>query len=386
MSRGPGRDELVTRCGRTQALMEAMGLDLLLATTEPEVRYLTGFRTPFWQSPTRPWFVLLPLRGAPHAVIPAIGEVCMERCYTASIRSWPSPAPEDEGVTLLAATINELVSGRCRVGLAMGPETHLRMPLGDFATLKALLPGVIWRDATRIWRQLRMVKSEREIACIREAGQRTCDAFEALGAYLEPGLSEIEIFRRMRIEALQAGVDDVPYLVGGAGRGGYGDIISLPTSRPVGTGDVLVLDVGATFDGYHCDFDRNFAVGQPDAAVSEAYRQVHEALDAGLEAVRPGASCADLHRVMSTVLRGRGGGRDAGNVGRLGHGIGMQLTEWPSITDTDDTVLEVGMVLALEPGLVFSGDRAMVHEENIVVRDQGAELLTRRAPPVIPVI
>ncbi|MEZ5825719.1 MAG: M24 family metallopeptidase [Geminicoccaceae bacterium] len=74
------------------------------------------------------------------------------------------------------------------------------------------------------------------------------------------GLAEREVFRMMRIEALSAGLDDVPYLVGGAGPNGYGDM-SPPTDRPLDEGDVLILDIGATVEGYFCDFDRNFAIG-----------------------------------------------------------------------------------------------------------------------------
>ena len=74
------------------------------------------------------------------------------------------------------------------------------------------------------------------------------------------------------------------------------------------------------------------------------------------------------------------------DVGRLGHGLGMQLTEWPSNMPGDDTPLEPGMVLTLEPGMTFAPGKLMVHEENIVIREGGAEWLTRRAPPEMPVI
>ena len=80
------------------------------------------------------------------------------------------------------------------------------------------------------------------------------------------------------------------------------------------------------------------------------------------------------------------GGAAGHTVGRLGHGIGMQLTEWPSHTQTDHTVLQPGMVLTLEPGLQIAPGKMMVHEENIVIRETGAELLTRRAPAELPII
>ena len=70
----------------------------------------------------------------------------------------------------------------------------------------------------------------------------------------------------------------------------------------------------------------------------------------------------------------------------MGHGLGMQVTEWPSHTDSDHTVIEENMVLTLEPGLVWAPGKAMVHEENLVVRATGAELLSRRAAPELPII
>jgi Xaa-Pro aminopeptidase len=87
---------------------------------------------------------------------------------------------------------------------------------------------------------------------------------------------------------------------------------------------------------------------------------------------------------MTAVLEA--GGSAGNNVGRLGHGLGLQLTEWPSNRPGDDTPLVPGMVLTIEPGMEFAPGRMMVHEENIVITEDSCELLTRRAPPEMPVI
>lgn len=382
--RGFPAAEFEARTGRAQAMMGEAGFDALLLTTEPEVRYFTGYLTQFWQSPTRPWFLIVPAAGKPVAVIPTIGAECMARTWIDEIRTWPAPRPADEGVALLAETLCEFAGAAARVGLPQGPETHLRMPLGDYQRLLGLLPGAEFADAGDLVRRLRMVKSEAEIAKIAHICELVSDVFEGLPDRLHEGMSEIEIFRAFRIACLEHGADDVPYLVGGAGRDGYGDIISPPSERRVGPGDVLMLDAGAVFDGYYCDFDRNYAFGHASDDVRAAYDAVYEATDAGFAAARPGASCAELYRAMNEVLARAGA---LGNeVGRLGHGLGMQLTEWPSHTPDDDTVLEPGMVLTLEPGMTFAPGRVMVHEENIVIRESGAEYLTRRAPDSLPVI
>ena len=80
------------------------------------------------------------------------------------------------------------------------------------------------------------------------------------------------------------------------------------------------------------------------------------------------------------------GGAQGNDVGRMGHGLGAQLTEWPSISETDQTVLEIGMVITLEPGMTYDNDKQMVHEENILVTEDGARMLSRRAPAHLPVI
>ena len=382
--RGFPAAEFESRTARAQARMAEAGVGALLLTTEPELRYFTGYLSQFWQSPTRPWFLVLPAAGKPIAVIPAIGAECMGRTWVDDIRTWSSPRPEDEGVTLLAQTLHEVAGEAPRIGVSRGPETHLRMPLADYEHLLVLLPGVSTVDSTPILRDLRMVKSEAEIAKIAHVCGLASDVFEALPGLLHEGMSDFEIFRCFKIACLERGVDDVSYLVGGAGPGGYGDIISPPSGRKVARGDVLILDTGCTFDGYFCDFDRNYAFGEADADVRTAYEVVWTATEAGFTAARPGARCRDVYRAMQDVMTAAGAA-DA-DVGRLGHGLGMQLTEWPSNTASDETVLEAGMVITLEPGMGFAPGRVMVHEENIVIRDGGAEYLTRRAAPTLPII
>jgi Xaa-Pro aminopeptidase len=133
--RGFDRSEIEARVARAQARMAEHGLAALLLTTEPEVRYFTGYLTRFWESPTRPWFLLIPASGAPIAVIPSIGAELMGQTWISDIRTWRAPDLEDDGVSLLAETIREIVPEGETVGLPDGHETHLRMPLADYARL-----------------------------------------------------------------------------------------------------------------------------------------------------------------------------------------------------------------------------------------------------------
>ncbi|MDC0659570.1 Xaa-Pro peptidase family protein [Leisingera sp. SS27] len=382
--RGFPEAEFAARTEKAQALMAAQGLDGLLLLTEPEVRYFSGFHTLFWQSPTRPWFLFVPPAGKPIAIIPEIGADLMRRTWIKDIRTWSAPAPQDDGISLLTELLEPIAGRGGTIGLMKGHETSLRMPLGDYERLIAGLPGLKVADATPIVRGLRMVKSAAEIEKLRHIcgiGSRT---FAQVPQIAHAGQPFEDLFRAFRREALAQGADDVPYLVGGAYQGGYSDVISPPTTRPLQAGDIVMLDTGATWDGYFCDFDRNFAIGRADDLSRRAYDVLWRATEAGIAAAKPGATCRDLFRAMQSVIAEMDD--QGGDVGRLGHGLGMQLTEWPSHAAFDETVIEENMVLTLEPSLGYGDGRIMVHEENIVVRADGAELLTVRAAPELPVI
>lgn len=374
--------EFHERLARAQVLMTQAGLDALLITTEAEFRYFTGFLSQFWQSPTRPWFLLVPSTGRPTAVVPGIGYPPVAETWIEDIRSWTSPQPEDEGVSLLTATMQEILGDRSRVGVPMGPETTLRMPLADYNRLCGNLPGYTFHDATDIVKSLRMVKSEAEIEKIAHVCRIASDVFDLIPGIAAAGQPLIETFRAVKIELLKRGADDVPYLVGAAAPRGYDNVISPPGNRPLTKGDVLMIDTGTVYDGYFCDFDRNYAIGSADRASAHAYSTLFEATNAALDIARPGATSGDLFRAMQKIIVGNG--YACGNVGRLGHGLGMHLTEWPSHTNTDETVLLPGMVLTLEPSLDINPGQGMVHEENFVLRENGPQLLSRRAPEQLP--
>jgi len=383
-ARGFPRAEYEARVERGRKLMSEHRLDALFVTSEQHVRYFTGFDSQFWASPTRPWFVIVPREGAVIAVIPEIGAAGMARTWVEDIRTWPAPVPEDDGVSLLCDAFGSLPRRFGRIGAELGPEMVLRMPAAEFLRIGDLIVPWAFADGTAVLRRLRGIKSPAEIDKIRHVCRLTSEAFLALPEKLSAGMTEREACREMRIEVLRRGADSSPYMMGVAGPGGYDNIVMGPSDRRIDPGDVLIIDTGTTFDGYFCDFDRNFGFGAPTDDAGRAHEAVWRATEAGIEAARPGATTTDLWRAMARVLD------DAGslgsNVGRLGHGLGMQLTEWPSNRPGDDTPLVPGMVLTIEPGMEFAPGRMMVHEENIAITEDGCELLTIRAGRELPVV
>ena len=382
--RGFTTAEFEQRTASAQKIMARLGLGALLLTTEPEVRYFTGFDTIFWLSPTRPWFVVIPVKGAPIAVIPEIGEPSMSQTWVSDIRTWLAPQPEDDGISLLADTLREVLPAGGVLGIPMGHETHIRVPAADFNKLRTLLDTVQIADGTEVIRSLRMVKSEAEITKIARICSIASSAFEDLPTYIKTGDTERQAFAKFKIDLLRKGADDVPYLVGSSGPNGFTDVINRPSDRVIDDGDLLLLDTGSLFDGYSCDFDRNFAFGHASGEAKTAYDLAFRATEAGLRFARPGITASELWAAMAKVLED--GGCSGHQIGRMGHGLGMQVTEWPSHMPSDNTLIQAGMVLTLEPGFAFANGKMMLHEENIVIHEDGAELLSRRAAPELPII
>ncbi len=380
-SRGFPESEFRTRLAGAQRAMADSDLAALLLTTAAEIQYFTGFLTRFWESPTRPWFLVLPADGDPIAVIPSIGAHLMGQCWISDIRTWSSPSYQDDGVSLLGAAITETVPGDGRVGVPSGPETHLRMPLESWEQVQASVGGRTFVGDGGLVRGLRSVKSELEIEKIRTACGIAGRAFERVPEIARAGDGLSTVFRRFQAVCLEEGADWVSYLAGGAGPGGYGDVISPAEDRPLADGDVLMLDTGLVWDGYFCDFDRNYAIGEPSSEAESAYQLLIDASEAAFEVARPGTTAAELFAAMDAILRR---GSSDPSAGRLGHGLGLQLTEWPSLMPEDHTALVPGMVLTLEPAIVVSPGHSLVHEENIVVTEDGAEYLSKPAKRRLP--
>lgn len=376
MSGGFAIEEYKARLHRAQELMRQHRIGAILLTRDPDIRYFSGFMTRFFESPCRSWFLIVPGIGDPIAVIPSIGAEAMGGTWIADIRTWSAPAPEDDGVTLLSDALRE-VGGP--VGMPSRQGTHMRMPLSDFAKLRDCA-GLDFTDDFGIVAGLREIKSKAEIERISDACSVAGRAFSRIGEIAGEGAQLDRVFRDFQRLLLEEGADWVPYLAGGSDQEGYSDIISSATDRRLQHGDVLMLDTGAIKNGYYCDFDRNFAIGNASGYPKAAYARLIDATNAGLETARPGTAVCEIWKAMADIVG------DGEETGRLGHGLGMELTEGVSITPWDQTELRPGMVIALEPGTRVANGKIMVHEENIAITEEKPIILSPLAGPELPVI
>ena len=381
--RGFAELEFEQRLIEAQKVMKSYKLDGILVTTPQNIRYFTGYDSQFWESPTRPWFVVVPASGKPIAIVPEIGESEFKKTWLDEIKSWPSPRPEDDGISLVKSTLEDLNKTYGQIGAEFGKEMTIRMPVKDLFKLKDTVNTNIVNGSDAIW-DMRIIKTNAEIERIKFICSIASDAYNELPSKLRIGDTEREAVNKLKIDVLNRGADNVPFMPGISGVGGVSQIVCGPSDRILKNGDILFIDTGSTFDGYFCDFNRNYAFGEISSEVERVHETLWLATEAGIKAAVPGTTTDEIWLAMNTIIQDAGA--IGNNVGRLGHGLGLQLTEPPSHRPGDNTRIVENMVLTIEPVMEYAPGKMIVHEENIAITKDGSRLLTKRAPRQMPII
>ena len=381
--RGFAELEFEQRLIEAQKVMKSYKLDGILVTTPQNIRYFTGYDSQFWESPTRPWFVVVPASGKPIAIVPEIGESEFKKTWLDEIKSWPSPRPEDDGISLVKSTLEDLNKTYGQIGAEFGKEMTIRMPVRDLFKLKDTVNTNIVNGSDAIW-DMRIIKTNAEIERIKFICSIASDAYNELPSKLRIGDTEREAVNKLKIDVLNRGADNVPFMPGISGVGGVSQIVCGPTEKVLNNGDILFIDTGSTYDGYFCDFNRNYAFGEISSEVERVHETLWLATEAGIKAAVPGTTTDEIWLAMNTIIQDAGA--IGNNVGRLGHGLGLQLTEPPSHRPGDNTRIVENMVLTIEPVMEYAPGKMIVHEENIAITKDGSRLLTKRAPRQMPII
>ena len=376
------KEEYLKRLDNIHKKLENENIDAIVITSPANFRYFSGLDSNFWESPTRPWFLIISKNGKIKALVPSIGLSAIESTFIKDIEVWQSPNPKDEGTSLLKKIIKTFPKNS-NIGFELGMETYLRMSIKEFLKIKKDLQEYNFIDSTNIVWSLRKIKSDLEIKNIEKVCSITSKVFNNLINKISLGMSEREIATIFKKDLINNGVDYIMYLSCASGINGYNQIICNPSEKKIGDGDILIIDTGSTLNGYYCDFDRNFGFGNINQKSLDAYIKLWNATEKTLEIIRPGISCKEVYESLSKNLFSS---NVKSSVGRMGHGFGLQLTEPPSIMIDDNTILEKNMILALEPSIEIENDLMLVHEENILITQNGNRLLSSRTPKELPVI
>lgn len=350
-------------------------IDALLVTEGSNYMYFSGHRVPYARTSdsghSRPSAVVLPREGEPIVIVHAFHQLDAVRAGGArDVRAYEEFS---HGATLLVRdALRERCAGRGRVGTELGYEQRLGLPYAEFIWLQKDLGSLEFVDAAHLLWRLRMVKSEAEVACIREACRITGRAYAAMFARLREGMTERDVSALLAIAMMEEGADRPGLLMVTSDPARYrtGDAA---TRRTIRRGDMVWSDAGAIFNAYWADFSRAAVVGGPSRDQAAMQRAIHELTMRGVEMTRPGRPIAEIARVCNAGMEELG--LPTNLAGRIGHGLGLQINELPHVATYDPTVLESGMVITIEPGVVTPYGLFHV-EENVLVTADGYELLS----------
>jgi Xaa-Pro aminopeptidase len=354
-SSGPGGPG--SRRVRLAAHLEAMHVGAVIVGPGSDLRYLTGYHALALERPT-----LLVVRsdGVARLIVPLLEE---QRALV---------EVTDGEVEL--ATYGELDDPYALVSAALAGIEHPVVALGDqLWTMFALAiqqrhPEITWRTAATLMAELRMRKDATELDALARAGAaidrvhlRVCDV-------LAVGRTEREVAADLA-EMIREEHDRVDFVIVAGGPNAASPHHE-PGDHVLRDGDVVVVDIGGTLDGYCSDMTRTYVLGEPPDGFADAYDALQRAQAAGIAAVRPGVRASEVDAAARAVLEAAGLG--PAFVHRTGHGIGLDTHEAPWIVASDATVLEAGMTFSVEPGFYVTGWTGARIEDIVAVTDDGA--------------
>ncbi len=355
------QSELETRRSNAIRGLEAVGLDALVLEPGTNFRYLTGMDV---ERSERLVALVLTAGGDAWIVGPAFEAERLGGAVSGAYIVWQE---HEDPYSILAARL-----GRARrVGL--GPTTWV----ADAERLGSALSGASLHSAHDLLAGLRMHKTPFELEAIRRAAAVCHDRIAQAHARLRAGIREIDL-----AEGFGTGDDTVLVQFGPSGALPHGDAGERPLEPPT----ALLIDHWAPLEeGYWGDLTRSTWVGgDPPERYRTVWRTVLEAQLAGIEAARPGVPCSEVDAAARAVIERAGFGEYFTH--RLGHGLGLDVHEPPYLVEGNNLELEPGMVVTIEPGIYLPGEFGVRLEEDIVITDSGAELLSEPQRSLDPIV
>jgi Xaa-Pro aminopeptidase len=349
---------IAARAATVRAQIAAAGADALLVTRLPNVRYLTGFTGSAGMLVVAPEELVFVTDGRydtqAHEQLGAAGVGARIEIATASAQA-----------ELLAQLVTPY---RC-----LGLEAHgvswaqQRAWASAFAENELIATEDLVEDARR-------VKEDGEVARIRTACAIADDALADTLPMLAEGPSERAFALALEIAMRERGASGTSFDTICAAGPHAALPHARPTDRPIGRGELVVIDFGCVVDGYCSDMTRTVSVGDPGADARRLWEVVHESQRAGRDAVAAGVACADVDRASREVIEAAGWG-DAFSHG-TGHGVGLEIHEAPRVAKSAGGTLDAGVVVTVEPGVYLPGVGGVRLEDTVVVTEDGADALT----------
>ncbi|MGI6533449.1 MAG: M24 family metallopeptidase [Peptococcia bacterium] len=346
-----------------KAALQTQGLDAFLITDAVHCFYLSGF------TGTNGWLLITAAQEQDYLVTDfRYQEQAAEQVTGLRI--------ELQGASAVT-TISELAQ---QCGLKTIGLDQEKVTLAVYAQLKEAMPQVTLLPSANPATEIRKRKNSQELQFIKKAVEIADKAFLHLLDYVRPGLSEKEIALELEFFMRRLGGTKNAFETIVAS----GERSALPhgvaSNRILQDGDLVLLDFGTVYQGYHSDLTRTLYIGEPDGKAREIYQLVLRAQEAVLAQIQPGMKANELDAIARKMIAEAGYGAEFGH--GLGHGVGLEIHEKPSLSPRDETVLEPGMVVTVEPGIYLPRWGGIRIEDMVVITPGGCEILTK-SPKVL---
>lgn len=356
--------------------MRAAGIDAVILTTKENLRYFSGFQSIVWDSKiSKPGVLIITADGESTLVcIRSAVETARHSSYVEDIRTWNRLVDGSYADAIHKVLVDKKL-GRGRIGMELGTGFRLHMTHDDYLRLMELLAGQVVDAAPVIW-PVRNVKSSLELELVRRVCDINVRAFASGFNSVKEGTTERDLFRFIAAEMFRLGADEVFPLGLRAGPDRYSQGNCPPCNRPIGRGEIIMLDGGPGYHGYYSDIIREACIGEPSAQQRDLFDFAVSACEYGVSLIRPGVTAAEVATAVDRFVDNSGYAGNYASRGGLGHALGLDIHEPPMIDVGNEQVLVPGMVLAIEPSFYepFVGKFGI--EENVVVTEDGYELLT----------
>ncbi len=351
----------VSRLAAVQEATAKAGLDALLLTPGPDLRYVSGYDAKPLERLT---CLVVPAAAEPYMMVPRLELPAAQASPAARLGldfvAWDET---DDPYRIAARRLGEVA----RVGLAdrMWAMSSLRF--------RDALPGAEQVLAGSVLRELRMRKSPGEVAALREAGEAIDSVHRQVPGFLRAGRTEREVARDIAEAILAAGHDTVDFVIVASGPNGASPHHEV-SDRVIQPGEPVVVDIGAQLHNGYCSAStRTSSVGAPPADFAASYEVLRRAQAAACDAVRPGVPCESIDAAAREIIAEAGYGEYF--IHRTGHGIGIETHEEPYIVAGNGEPMEAGFAFSVEPGIYLPGRHGARIEDIVVCTESGGERL-----------
>ncbi|WP_188431151.1 M24 family metallopeptidase [Kroppenstedtia guangzhouensis] len=359
-----GERNVERRLLRLRRLMEERDIEALLISHPINRRYLTGFTgSSGWVVVTRREQILI-----------------TDFRYRGQVKD---QAPNFEFVEHAGNPFIDIkkIMIRCGIDSIAFEENHLTF--SQYRKLTESLEGLKTVPSSDLVERLRLIKDEEEVQRIRDAVAISDGAFEKILEEIRPGMTERDISLRLEFLMREAGAESSSFdmIIASGPRSALPHGVA--SDRVLATGDLVTMDFGAYYQGYCSDMTRTVMIGSPSDQQREIYGIVLEAQKRAIQAIKAGISGREVDAKARDYIRDRGYGEAFGH--STGHGLGMELHEGPTLSYKNERELEPGMIVTVEPGIYLPDVGGVRIEDNVLVTDEGHEVLTRSPKELIQI-